>query len=294
MADNDLVESNDPNSEAENQQTGADTGSGGPSGTDNALSGAAGDLPPKIAEWVGEGKKFATVEDFVKGYHKAQEFIEQLQSENKSMRDEIQKTEKLDEILSRVGASGENAQKGEGPSGETPPSGAGTSEANTSNKSNEQMIHEAVQKEITRREREQTAVQNETQASDRVVELAGGDRDQAKQMIKKAAGDLGVSVDYLREQARVSPSAFYRMVSASQDNTRTGTQPGTASGSSQNTQAFESKTGGFRSGDSEVQPWSYWKKKRREMSKAEFYSPRVQNQIMRSRAELGESFNDTT
>ena len=294
MADNDLF-NEDPNEVSNNEQTGNDTGSGGPSDTDNALSGAAtGDLPPEIQEWVGEGKKFSTIQDFVRGYNKSQEFIEQLQTENKSMRDEIRNSEKLDEILSRVGASGsESTPKGEGPSGETPPSGAGSNEANDSGKSTEQLIHEAVQSEVTRREAESTAKQNEEQASNQVLELAGGDRNNAKSMIKKAATDLGVSVDYLREQARVSPSAFYRMVSNSQPDNGGGGTPGTASGSSQNTQAFE-KGSGFRSPDSELQPWSYWQKKRREMTKAEFYSPRVQNAMMRSRAELGDKFYDTT
>lgn len=293
----DLFSSDDQNQQQQQQsETGTNTGSGSPSDTDTALAGAAkGDLPPEIAEWVGEGKKFSNVSEFVKAYGKSQEFIDQLQQENKSMRDEIRNSEKLDEILSRVGASGDNAHKGEGPSGGTPPSGAGTDEANKSDsgKSTEQLIHEAVQSEVTRREREQTANQNETQASDQVIQLAGGDRNQAKEMIKKAASDLGVTVDYLREQARVSPSAFYRMVSNSHDD-RSGSQRSTATGSSQNSQAFESQAGGFRSPDSEIQPWSYWRKMRREMSKAEYYSPRVQNQIMRSRAELGDKFNDTT
>lgn len=239
-----------------------------------------------LDKWVGEGKKFSSVEELVKSYDNSQQFIEQLKQENADMRREVSSTEKLDKILDRIEASGASAPAGrdEGTPGATPSDGTGQDkEANI-----EERISEAVQREVTRLESQRTAQQNLDSASEELLKVTDGNRDEAKTLLKQTARDLGVSVSYLQKQAEVSPSAFSRMVSASK--TEGGAPSG--AGGSHNPEAFETKS--FRSPDSEVQPWSHWQKKKREMSRAEFYSPKIQNQIFKSRQQLGDSFFDTS
>lgn len=283
MADKDDLFSNEEETGGNQQEE------SGPSGTE-ALAGAGDQAGELISKWVGENKKFSSVEDLVKSYDNSQQFIEQLKQENADMRRELTNAEKLDQILDRIEASGKNASpSGEGTSGETPPGGTGRNEASSTSEDIEERISKAVQSEMTRLERQRTADQNQNQASDQLLELAGNDRGEAKRILKKTAEDLGVSVGYLQQQAQVSPSAFYRMVSTSHAAASSGDA---GSSGSHNAEAFESQT--YRSPDSDVQPWSYWQKKKREMSKSEFYSPTVQNRIFKSRKELGDRFFDTS
>lgn len=273
------------------EETGTNQGEeGSPSGAE-ALAGTGDQAGEIVSKWVGDGKKFSSVDELVKSYDNSQQFIDQLKQENADMRRELSNAEKLDHILDRIEASGSENRtpKGESTSGETPSDGAGSNDANI-----EEQISKAVQNEVTRREKQRTAEQNQNQASDDLLELAGNDRNEAKRLLKKAATDLGVSVGYLQEQAQVSPSAFKRMVTASkEDGGSSGSlsDSGRSSGS-QNPEAFEVNS--FRSGNSDVQPWSHWQKLKKQMSKAEFYSPSVQNRIFKSRQELGERFFDTS
>lgn len=276
----------------EEEQMGGQQEGSNPSGAE-ALAGTGDQAGDIVSKWVGEGKKFSSVDELVKSYDNSQQFIDQLKQENADMRRELTNAEKLDHILDRIEASGsqERSPQGEGAPKETPSDGAGSNDANNI----EEQISKAVQNEVTRREKQRTAEQNQNRASDELLELAGNDRNEAKRILKKTADDLGVSVGYLQEQAQVSPSAFKRMVSASKEDA-SGNSGGLGdsgrTSASQNTEAFEANS--FRSGTGDVQPWSYWQKKKREMSKAEFYSPTVQNRIFKSRQELGDRFFDTS
>lgn len=287
-----MADNNEDLFNEEEQTGGSHQEESSPSGTE-ALAGTGDQAGEIVSKWVGEGKKFSSVDELVKSYDNSQQFIDQLKQENADMRRELTNAEKLDHILDRIEASGsqERTPKGEGASGETPSDGAGSNDASNI----EEQISKAVQNEVTRREKQRTAEQNQNRASDDLLELAGNNRDEAKRLLKKAATDLGVSVGYLQEQAQVSPSAFKRMVTASKDGDGGGSgssSSGGSTGGSHNPEAFEANT--FRSGDGDVQPWSYWQKKKREMSKAEFYSPGVQNRIFKSRQQLGERFFDTS
>lgn len=54
---------------------------------------------------VGEGKKFATVEDLAKGKAQSDEFIEQLKRENEGLRQDLSKALTAEEILDQIKAS---------------------------------------------------------------------------------------------------------------------------------------------------------------------------------------------
>lgn len=55
-----------------------------------------------LAVLVGEGRKYKTVEELVKGYLKADEFIEVLKNDNAKLKQEVVKGKTLDEVLERV------------------------------------------------------------------------------------------------------------------------------------------------------------------------------------------------
>lgn len=251
--------------------------------------------PSPLDKWVGEGKKYATVEQAVEALSHSQDFIEQLKQENAGLRRELSSQEKLDELLSRIGTSETPSHKGggngmEGAALETP-DGAGQDGGKKQSFTQEE-LSELVRSEVTRMEEKRTAEQNELEASNKIVELADGDGAKATQFVKQAAEELGVSVRYLRQQAQISPSAFVRLVSATatKGNDAGKEAPNVVSGRGQNTEALPNQ--GARPSGSDVQPYSHWKKLRKEISAREYYSPKVQNAMMRSRQQLGEAFYD--
>lgn len=246
---------------------------------------------------VGEGRKYSSVEKALEALEHSQSFIDQLKQENQGLREELSGQERMEEILRRVESSrGEGAshseQGGKGAGAATPPNGAGQNDGDKGSKFTQEEISELVRGEVTRIEHQRTAEQNETEASSKLIDLANGDQKAATDMVQKAAKDLGVSVRYLRQQAQVSPTAFYRLVSASVGGKGEGEGPSVmkSDSGSQNTEAFD--RGRYRSGDSEIQPYSHFKKLRKTLSKSEYYSPSVQNAMMRSRQQLGDSFYD--
>lgn len=275
------------------QHAGGDGGSATPSNTnpqDNPNQpGATGDLfPEQLSRWVGEGKKYGSVDDFIKAFDNAQSFIDQLKQENASMREEMRAQERMEEILDKIGA-GPNSQGTNGQSAGTPPNGTGQ-QGDSANVSIEEAIQKEVNRTLTERERQRTAEQNEVDASSKLVELTG-DHGAAKDLLRKASQDLGVSVDYLREQAQTSPTAFYRLVSASYEKPSE-TNAGLSQSGARNSEAIGNQSVNRSRQQGDVRPWSHWKKLRREVSAAEYYSPSVQNAIMKSRQSMGDSFYD--
>lgn len=263
-----------------------------PQRTDEVLKNSADQAG--LSSLVGEGKKYSSVEKALEALEHSQSFIDQLKEENRGLREELTATERMEEALRRIETSrGEGAvpseQGGKGAEAETPPQGAGQDDGK---KFTQEEISELVRGEVTRIERQRTAEQNEMEASNKLVELAGGDQKDATAMVQKAAEELGVSVRYLRQQAQTSPTAFYRLVSASAKSGGDSGGPNVmkSDSGSQNTEAFNKNQ--FRSGDSEIQPYSHFKKLRKTLSKSEYYSPSVQNAMMRSRQQLGDSFYD--
>lgn len=269
-----------------NKDTAGNQGGGsGPSGNDEVFDTTRADLEGSLEALVGDDKKFSSAELLAKGYADSQAFIEQLKAENKQMRDELRNSEKLDEILNRVGASG-NDRGGEGADRGTPGK-TGQEEATIT----QEEISKLVEGEVTRRESERTAKQNEDQARSLILKRTDNDMQKAKQMLVSAAEELGVSVKYLQEQARISPTAFERLVVGNQktdteeDSGNRGT-PSASRGGGHSTDALSARDVANR-GDG-AKPWSYWKKARETMSRSEYYSPQVQNEIFRSRTVLGE------
>jgi len=274
-------ESDNPN-DPENTNASVTRDSDNPQDTPTTTTNGNDTIPEVLEQWVGEGKKFKTMDDFVKGYEHSQTFVDQLKAENADMRSELEKASSVEDLVTRIEAS---RQKDNGDHRNTTGQDTALDEASV-----QKLIADQVTSEVTRRERERSASQNEQHANDKLVEAMGGSLDKAKEAVKSAANDLGVSVDYLRQQAQTSPTAFLRLVQSGSNST-SGISPSQA-GASRTSVNTESLQAGNVRGRGDIQPKSHWDKLRREMNKYEFYSPRVQNAMMRSRAELGDEFYD--
>ena len=175
---------------------------------------AAPVVPTIASEFVGEGKKYSSVEVALGAIPHAQEHIGNLEAENARLRAAVDSSTKLDDALSRIEAS------------EVP-----TAIPAAPENSQAQMREEArnVYNEISV---EQAKAQNVELANTAVFELYG---EKASEMTIAAAAAMGVSVDFLKATAEKSPVAFMTLV---KDNSgQSGALP-TSNTSTINSEAF--------------------------------------------------------
>lgn len=146
-----------------------------------------------LGDLVGEGKKFATVEDLAKGKAEADQFIEQLKSEMTGLREDLDKRLTSEQVLEEINRR-QPAQN----------------EGNTSPQISTEDISDLVKRELTGLETSKTIEGNVSTANNRMVELYG--QDKAADAVAKKASELGVNVDFLRDVAAKSPTSFFELM----------------------------------------------------------------------------------
>lgn len=145
-----------------------------------------------LDKYVGEGKKYATVADLIKGFENGQSHIQTIEDENRQFREGIHEN-----IL--------NAQQHRQ---STPPSNQEQQTPGNDQRLNEQDLVERI-REVTRAERErEQADKNINTVTDRLVETFGSE-EAARDKLKARAQELGVSTKFLMDVAVKSPAAFY-------------------------------------------------------------------------------------
>lgn len=145
-----------------------------------------------LEAYVGEGKKYATVADLVKGFESGQSHIATIEAENREFRDGIQ---------ANIFNANQSRQS-------TPPSSQEQQPPAEDQRLNEHDLAERI-REVTRQDRErETAAKNISDATDRLVQTFG-DEAAAKAKVQAKAQELGVSVGFLMDVATKSPAAFY-------------------------------------------------------------------------------------
>ena len=206
-----------------------------------------------FTQTVGEGKQYATQEDLAKGKKEADAFIEQLKVENAQLREDIGKRPTLDDVQDIMKLQNE-------------------SQNNTSSELNEEALNTIVDSRLQNRQTLATEHTNITQSSDKMVELYG---DKASEQVAKKAGELGVSVQYLQDQAAKSPAMFYSIMGV--DNTAPNNVVGNQTAQGNNTEQFNTTQHGTKEGT-----WSYYETLRKENPK-KYFSPKVQNEMFQMR-----------
>jgi hypothetical protein len=154
-----------------------------------------------IDELVGEGKKFATIEDLAKGKLEADSFIEQLQGENKLTREQLieleGKTNKQATIAELIDVvKGSNKQETE--EGNQPIS--------------DDILSKKIEEILGNKTVEQTRETNYKQANQAVLDKVNGDVEAAKSYVAERAKQLGTSVEKLKALGEESPVAFRELM----------------------------------------------------------------------------------
>lgn len=220
---------------------------------------ATPDNADPLAELVGEGKKYKTVEALVESRKAADSHIAQLESEQAQARETIEQLQrkveesaKLKDVLDAV-----KPQK----------STDGQPAAPNLDKD---AIGEIVATQISAIEARRTTAENIKVANDAVVKANGGDLDKSREQVQARANELGVSTNFLMDIAAKSPTAFKEVMGVKE------TSPQPTSGSETlkgtvNTQALDI--------DATVRNNAYYERIRKE-NPSEYFKPHVQRQLL--------------
>jgi hypothetical protein len=149
-------------------------------------------IPDEAKEFVGEGKKYATIEDALKSVPYAQKYIDEQKvildakiAEAAELKAELEKKKSMEDYLDNLKKQGDNTT--------TPPPD----------------ISGLVEQKMAEIESNKV-VQANLLAADAAMKAMYGEK--AKEAMVSKAAELNVSVAYLTQLAATSPAAFYKML----------------------------------------------------------------------------------
>lgn len=239
--------------------------------TDNATSPTSSEpTASEIAELVGEGKKYKTIDDLAKAYKNADQFIEHIKTENQGLREELDKRLSANDVLEQLKREREESQSADAGSGDTTPS------------LSKEDLSELISNVLEEKDSQKTAQQNLATANDKMVEIYG-DPQKAKAAMEAKASELGLSVGFLKQVAEQSPTAFFNSMGITGKSQTSGSS---VTHGKTNTEALSVMN---QSSNTTEGTWRYYEELRKSNPK-QYWKPETQNRLFRDRQEKGESF----
>lgn len=226
----------------------------------------------KVVSEKGEQWKDPSV--LAKGYAKSQEMITQLLQTQKEMKEDLGKQDYAKELLEAI-----RKEKAQPPVGE--PNGdkdGATPNGTTSQTVSEDVLKGLIEQTLTQREQLNTSAQNLQTTNAKLQELYG--TEVGKEVDKRAVA-IGMSKDKLREIAAESPTAFFKLIG---EDVKVEANPITKGSINTSAQELSSHSG--------KRDWQYYSKLRKE-NPNQYYTPKVQQQLLKDKQEQGSSFGNT-
>lgn len=180
--------------------------------------------PNILNDLVGPGKKFASVEALALGKKTSDEFISRLQQEMQGLREELNRRTSAEDIIKQVREEFRQTSQEATPA---------------SNGLDENTIAQIVKNQLTEATLQTQAIKNLEMVNEAMLSQFQSD-EAAKEAITTKARELGVTVEYLRDNAMQSPKAFLALMGLqAQTKTTTPSAPaGELQKSSQNSEAL--------------------------------------------------------
>lgn len=222
-----------------------------------------------LAQLVGEGKKFKSLEDLANGKIQADQFIETLKLENKALRESLGSSEEsVDELLARVNKKTEPS-KGE----------QETARTGSNQPTPESLTPEKLLDFLDKRDAEKVQKAN-IDSFNATVKQAFGSK--AHEVVSTRLAELGLDSEVFNLQVAKNPASALTLLGI-KNNNNVDSGGGALRESSVNTAAVLSGTG------SNVENHSYFSKLRRELGH-DFYKPEIQQRMIAARKKLGENY----
>lgn len=237
-----------------------------------------------LDQLVGEGRKYGSAEELAKAYFHADGFINHLKKESSELREELNKSMKLEDILNTKEQQ-EKEVTPEAPTDQTPPATPeDLSPVQTAEDSTPDLAAE-VRRVLEEEDHKRKTQQNLDSIVSRMKEMYDGDQAKIREHFDRKSGELGVDSDYLLDVAARSPKAFYDLMGLDAGAAKA---VGGGVAADTNTAALESHRSNHNSGPKQG-TYAYYESMRKSDPKA-YFSPRVQQEMMREAQAKGQDF----
>lgn len=150
------------------------------------------EVPPELSEFVGTGKKYASVAEVYKAFPHAQKHISTLEDENKQLKEELTRRQAAEDVLNVIQQRLEtpSQQQEQQPVNSLPD------------------IQALVRQELERERATSISMANQHEVVNKFTQLYG---DKAQTQFEQLARDLNVPVTHLNNLAATSPKALYKL-----------------------------------------------------------------------------------
>jgi hypothetical protein len=155
-----------------------------------------------LEDLVGEGKKYASVEDLARSRIEADQFIERLKGENQGIREELKTRATLEAFMDRMEQQkpvSQVAENQQSTTQNTPPA------ENAGEQISQEKLESLLEKKLSEREQQSTQTRNLQQVTEQLQKHFGAD---FQRHLKQKASELGLGEDFLDGLAKTQPRAF--------------------------------------------------------------------------------------
>jgi|TARA_Y100000310_G_scaffold75259_2_gene71517 hypothetical protein len=227
-----------------------------------------------LADWVGEGKKYATEEEFVKAFSHSQAHIITVEKSYGDLKSDLDKRLTVEELVTKL----QTPQTTPSPAGES----SETTETTTPGPSTDELaelVNTTVDARIGDFTKEQLEVANETTVSREMRTRFGSDQSVAT-VLQAKAKEVGLSIADLQNIAKQNPKVFLSMFPV-----------GSGSGSTQTTSSVNTDGEQFTTDKKSTRNFTYYEDLRKNNSR-EYWKPRVQVQMAKDLAQANAENKD--
>ena len=220
--------------------------------------------------FVGEGKKYATDEDAMKGLFFANQHIDKIEKENEEAQGELKLRASVESILASRGQTLTELSQEITPEDPAPDLGENTTPTQTATPS-EKDLSELIRNVVSEDQLEARRTANYEEAVHK-LDAIHGSRESANSSVVAKAEELGIGVEMFMETAKQSPEAFYSLMGLT---SKTKTNTSGAASSDVNTASF---TNSNISNQNKVGTYAYYEEMRRSDPR-KYNSSHVQTQL---------------
>lgn len=220
-----------------------------------------------------KGENWKDPEVLAKGKLEADGYIKTLEDQLAQMREDMKKQDYQAQLLEQL----QNKATETATVDTATPNNIGSTETqNTTASLSENDLESLVEKTLVKREQDSVIKQNLSQVDQELVNSFGTE---AEATVRNKAQELGMSMERLRDIAAESPTAFFALIGQPQKTFSPMVQGSV-------------RTEGVNMQASNARDWNYYQNLRRE-NPNQYYSPKVQQQMLQDRIKMGEKFGNT-
>lgn len=220
-------------------------------------------VDPIVAELVGDGKKFKTVADLARSKKESDDFIEQLKSENASLREAMRTSDDSSNTVDEVKRM---LAEMRGEQNEQPPV-----DRPTENQSVPGLTEQDVISLLEQVEQKKAFAKNVNNVESQLMKTYADKMDNVKQ---ERLSELGMTEEAFRNLAATAPEAALQLFQQSKVN-----RP-----------RYESTVNTAANSTGTVRNNQYYQELRKTMKEHEFFEPKLQQQLIADRKALGDDW----